>query len=132
MNELIIEASLDNMDAVQGFVGARIADCPVKIQNQIAIVVDEIFSNIANYAYNPEVGGAKVRIAVGDEIAIEFEDSGVAYDPLAKDDPDVTLSDEEREIGGLGLFMVKRMMDSVDYRRDGQKNILTIKKKLAR
>ncbi len=131
MNELIIEASLDNMDAVQDFISERIMDCPMKIQNQIGIVVDEIFSNIANYAYNPEVGGAVVRIAVGDEITIEFEDTGVAYDPLGAETPDITLSDEEREIGGLGLFMVKKMMDSVEYKRRGNKNILTIKKKLA-
>ncbi len=130
MNELIIEATIENMDAVQDFISERIADCPMKIQNQIGIVVDEIFSNIANYAYNPEVGGATVRIAVADDITIEFEDSGVAYDPLTSAAPDVTLSDEEREIGGLGLFMVKKMMDSVEYRRDGHKNILTIKKKL--
>ena len=131
MNELIIEASLDNMDAVQDFISERIMDCSMKIQNQIGIVVDEIFSNIANYAYNPEVGGAVVRIAVGEEITIEFEDSGIAYDPLSAETPDITLSDEEREIGGLGLFMVKKMMDSVEYKRRGNKNILTIKKKLA-
>lgn len=131
MNELIIEATLENMDTVQEFIGERIADCPMKIQNQIGIVVDEIFSNIARYAYNPKVGGATVRIAVSDVITIEFEDSGIAYDPLSGDEPDVTLSDEDREIGGLGLFMVKKLMDSVEYRRDGSKNILTIKKKLA-
>ncbi len=95
-----------------------------------SVAVDEIFSNIARYAYNPETGGATVRVAVGEDVTIEFEDSGVAYDPLAADDPDVTLSAEEREIGGLGLFMVKKMMDAVKYRRDGNKNILTIKKKL--
>ena len=102
----------------------------MKIQNQIRIVVDEVFSNIARYAYHPEVGGATVRIAVDDDITIEFEDSGVAYDPLAKEDPDVSLSAEEREIGGLGLFLVKNLMDSVEYRREGNKNILRIKKSL--
>ena len=130
MNELIIEATLENMEAVQEFIGERVADCPMKVQNQIAIVVDEIFSNIANYAYNPKVGGAKVRVAVGEDITIEFEDTGTAYDPLTAKTPDITLSEEEREIGGLGLFMVKKMMDSVEYRRDGHRNILTIKKKL--
>ncbi len=130
MNELIVEASLDNMEAVQDFVSEYLDDCSMKVQNQIGIVVDEIFSNIANYAYNPEVGGAKVRISVGDDITIEFEDSGVAYNPLTAKTPDITLSEDEREIGGLGLFMVEKMMDSVEYRRDGNKNILTIKKKL--
>jgi len=130
MDELIIEAKLENMDTVLDFISEKIEDCPKKIQNQIRIVVDEVFSNIARYAYQPKVGGAVVRIAVDDDVIIEFEDSGVAYDPLAKEDPDISLSAEEREIGGLGLFMVKNLMDSVEYRRAGNKNVLTIRKNL--
>ena len=103
----------------------------MKTQNQIRIAVDEIFSNIARYAYNPGVGGATVRIAVDDDITIEFEDSGAAYDPLDNEAPDISLSAEEREIGGLGLFMVKNLMDSVEYRRAGTKNILTIRKRVS-
>ena len=94
-------------------------------------IVDEIFSNIARYAYHPEVDGAVVRIAVGDDVVIEFEDSGTPYDPLTKEDPDVSLSAQDREVGGLGLFMVKNLMDSVEYRREENRNILTIKKRLA-
>ena len=131
MDELIIEAKIENLDSVLDFINEKIEDCSVKIQNQIRIAVDEIFSNIARYAYHPEVGGAAVRIVAGDDVIIEFEDSGVPYDPLEKDDPDISLSAEEREIGGLGLFMVKNLMDSVEYRRDGNRNILTIKKRLA-
>jgi len=131
MNEFYIEAKLENVDAVMEFIGERIKDCPTKIQSQIEIAVDEIFSNIARYAYNPDVGSATVRIAVGDDITIEFEDSGAAYDPLSRDDPDTTLSAEQRKIGGLGVFMVKNIMDSADYRREGNKNILTIKKELS-
>jgi anti-sigma regulatory factor (Ser/Thr protein kinase) len=132
MNELILEARMENMEAVQDFVSARIADCPLKVQNQIGIAVDEIFSNIARYAYRPGVGGATVRIAVEDTITIEFEDSGEAFDPLSLADPDITLSAEERKIGGLGLFLVKNLMDSIAYRRVGKKNILTLQKRLAR
>lgn len=131
MNELIIEAKLDNMESVLDFINERLTDTSPKLRNQIGIAVDEIFSNIARYAYHPEVGGAAVRIAVGEDVTIEFEDSGIAYDPLSAEPPDITLSAEEREIGGLGLFMVKNMMDSVDYRREGSKNILTIKKKIS-
>ncbi len=130
MNELIIEASLENTNTVQDFISGRTRDCPVKIRSQIGIVVDEIFSNIARYAYSPDTGGAAVRIAVDEYVTIEFEDSGVAYNPLSSETPDISLSAEEREIGGLGLFIVKNIMDSVEYRRDGNKNILTIKKKL--
>ena len=127
MNELIIDANLDNMEAVLDFVSERIEACPPKVQNKIAIAVDEIFSNIARYAYHPSAGGVAVRIAVDDNITIEFEDSGRPYNPLTADDPDITLSAEERNIGGLGIFMVKKIMESVDYRREGDKNILTIK-----
>ena len=130
MNELIIEARMENMGTVQDFINEKIEDCAMKIQTQIRIAVDEIFSNIVRYAYHPGIGGAVVRIVAGDDVVIEFEDSGTAYDPLAREDPDITLSAEEREVGGLGLFMVKNLMDSVEYRRDGNKNILTIKKRL--
>jgi len=129
MEELFIEADVDNMDAVLDFVGSRLEDCHPKVRNQIAMAVDEVFSNIARYAYCPKRGGAKVRIAVDDDITVEFEDSGVPYNPLFAEAPDTSLSAEEREVGGLGIFMVKNIMDSVEYRRDGNKNILTVKKK---
>jgi anti-sigma regulatory factor (Ser/Thr protein kinase) len=128
MNELFIEAALENMDTVMDFINKHIEDYPPKIQNQIGVAVDEIFSNIANYAYNPATGGAAVRIEAGEDIKIEFEDSGAPYNPLTAPAPDISLPAEEREIGGLGIFMVKNIMDSVEYRREGNKNILTIKK----
>ncbi|MDR0443177.1 MAG: ATP-binding protein [Treponema sp.] len=129
-NELSIEAKPENMDTVLDFINEHLGDCPSKVRNQIGIAVDEIFSNIARYAYHPDVGGAVVRITVDNNITIEFEDNGIAYNPLSADDPDVSLSAEEREIGGLGVFMVKKIMDSVEYRREDNKNILTIKKKV--
>ena len=128
MNELTIEAIVENTDAVLDFVRTRIGDCSPKTKNKMAIAVDEIFSNIARYAYHPEASEVTIRVTAGDTITIEFEDSGAAYDPLAKDDPDISLSAEERDIGGLGIFMVKNIMDSVAYRRERNKNILTIKK----
>ena len=131
MYELIIEAKLENMDTVLNFVSEHVGSCPPKIRNHIGIAVDEIFSNIARYAYHPETGGAAVRITVDEHVIIEFEDSGIAYDPLCADAPDTTLSAEEREAGGLGIFLVKHIMDSVEYRREGNKNILIIKKKIA-
>ena len=129
MNELFIEAKLENVEVVMDFINKRLGDCPSKTKSQIEIAVDEIFSNIARYAYSPGVGGAVVRIAVDGDITIEFEDSGVMYDPLSKQDPDTTLSAQERKIGGLGVFLVKNIMDSVEYRREGDKNILTVRKK---
>lgn len=128
MKELVIEAKAENLERVQAFVRAALDNCPRKVQNQIAISVDEIFSNIASYAYANGIGDAIVRVKVDNDVSIEFEDSGMAYNPLAKDDPDTTLDTDAREVGGLGIFMVKNLMDSVAYERKDNKNILTIKK----
>ncbi|MCL1893248.1 MAG: SpoIIE family protein phosphatase [Holophagaceae bacterium] len=129
MSELSIPATLENTDAVIEFLGEQLGNCPPKIRHQIEIAAEEIFTNIARYAYHPLSGNAVVRVAVGEDAMIEFEDTGAQYDPLAKDDPDVSPT-AEREVGGLGIFMVKNIMDSVDYRHQGNKNILTIKKRL--
>lgn len=136
MRELDIEAKVENLSAVLAFVDEQLeaADCSMKIQMQIDIAVEEIFVNIANYAYKPEVGGATVRVEIQPDppaVDITFIDHGIPYDPLAKADPDVTLSAEERQIGGLGIFMVKKSMDDVKYEYIDGHNILTIKKGLA-
>ena len=130
MNELIIEAKIENMNAVQEFINTQIKDCSQSIQNQIGLVIDEIFSNIANYAYGTADGDALIRIVVDDDIILEFEDSGEPYNPLLNEDPDTTLDIDERAIGGLGFFLVKDTMDSVAYRHEGNKNILTIRKRI--
>ena len=135
MKELTIAAVIENIDAVTDFVNEQLEsyDCPMKAQMQIDIVIDEIFGNISHYAYTPAVGDATIRVEVAEDplcATITFIDSGVPYDPLAKADPDTTLSADEREIGGLGIFMVKKSMDEVTYEyKDGQ-NILKIKKNL--
>ena len=90
----------------------------MKAQMQIDIAIDELFGNIAHYAYNPEVGEATVRIEVIEDplaVVITFIDNGVPYDPLKREDPDTTLSAEEREIGGLGIYLVKKSMDEITY-----------------
>ena len=135
MKELTIAATVENIESVTDFVNEQLEalDCPMKAQMQIDIAIDEIFSNIAHYAYNPEIGQATVRVEVLENplaVTITFIDNGVPYDPLAKADPDTTLSAEERDIGGLGIYMVKKSMDDITYEyKDGQ-NILTIKKKI--
>ena len=135
MKELTIAATVENIETVTNFVNEQLEalDCPMKAQIQIDIAIDELFGNIAHYAYNPEIGKATVRVEVTEDplaVVITFIDNGVPYDPLAKEDPDTTLSAEEREIGGLGIYMVKKSMDDITYEyKDGQ-NILTIKKKL--
>ena len=136
MKELTLEATIENLGTVTRFVEEQLeeVDCPVKAQMQICLAIDELFGNIANYAYNPETGPATVRVEVTKEpleVAITFIDEGVPYDPLAKEDPDVTLSAEEREIGGLGIFLVKKSMDEVAYEYKNGRNILRIKKGLS-
>ena len=133
MKEMTLPAVVENIAQVTDFVNAQLEEigCPMKAQVQIDIAIDELFGNIAQYAYNPETGPATVRIEVSDapiSVTITFMDHGVPYDPLQKEDPDITLSAEERGSGGLGIFMVKKTMDEITYEyKDGQ-NILRIRK----
>jgi len=133
MKELTIAATVENIEAVTDFVNQQLEElaCPMKAQMQINIAIDELFSNIAHYSYNPEIGQATVRVEVMENplaVSITFIDNGVPFDPLSQEDPDLTLSAEERQIGGLGIFMVKKSMDEITYEyKDGQ-NILSIKK----
>ena len=135
MKEITLAATVENIETVTEFVNAQLEllDCPIKAQMQIDIAIDELFGNIAHYAYNTEVGSATVRVEVSEAplaVIITFIDNGVPYDPLGRDDPDITLSAEEREIGGLGIYMVKKSMDEITYEyKDGQ-NILKIKKNI--
>lgn len=136
MKELTIDATVENIAEVTAFVDSQLEDlgCPMKAQMQIDIAIDELFGNIAHYAYNPKVGPATVRVEVTKKplaVVITFIDNGVPYDPLTADEPDITLSAEEREIGGLGIYMVKKSMDDIVYEyKDGQ-NILKIRKNLS-
>ena len=135
MKELTIEAMPENVDKAVEFVDAQLEEygCGLNEQMAIDVAVDELFTNITSYAYNPETGYATVRVNVQKDplsVEITFIDNGKQYDPLAKEDPDTTLSVEERPIGGLGIFIVKKSMDSVDYEYKDGKNILTIKKKI--
>lgn len=133
MKELNISATVENIAAVTAFVDEQLEalDCPMKTQLQVDVAIDELFGNIAHYAYNPEVGAATVRVEVTEDplsVVITFIDNGVPYDPLAKADPDITLSAEERQIGGLGIYMVKKSMDDISYEYKNGQNILRIKK----
>ena len=132
-NELRIEADVKKLGAVQAFVSEQLekARCSMKAQLQIAVAVEEIFVNIAKYAYGSEKGEATVQVEISGEpacVTIRFLDQGVPFDPLAKEDPDVTLSAADRRIGGLGIFLVRKTMDEMGYEYRGGQNILWIKK----
>ena len=133
--DLKIPAEVEKLPEVLSFLEAHLeaADCSMKAQMQITVAAEEIFVNIASYAYAPGTGTATVRLEIsGDPKAavITFLDSGAPFDPLATEDPDVTLSAEERDIGGLGIYMTKKTMDEVRYEyKDGQ-NVLTLIKQI--
>lgn len=134
MKELTTTATIENIQTVTDFVNEQLEalDCPMKAMMQIDIAIDELFGNIAHYAYHPEVGSATVRVEVTEAplaVIITFIDNGVPYDPLAAEDPDITLSAEERTVGGLGIYMVKKSMDEISYEYKNGQNILTIKKR---
>lgn len=135
MVERIFDAKVENLQDVLAFVDEQLESlaCSLKLQMQIDIAVEEIFVNIAQYAYLKGTGKAKVSLTVLESprrFMITFTDSGIPYDPLAKPDPNIRLSAQERQIGGLGIYMVKKSMDDMRYeRRDGQ-NILTIVKNM--
>ncbi len=134
VEELVVESDNKQLPRVMEFIDDhfKAAGCPVKAIMQIDIAVEEIFSNIANYAYKPGVGEVSVHVDIpsgAKEGRITFTDTGAAYDPLAREDPDVTLSAEQREIGGLGIYMAKKSMDEMTYEYKDGKNILTMKKR---
>ena len=135
MKELTLEARVDSLPQVLAFVDEYLEslDCSMKVQMQIDVAVEEIYVNVASYAYAPETGNVTITLETADaprSVTITFTDSGVPYDPLAKEDPDVTLSAEERKIGGLGIYMVKKTMDSMTYEYKNKQNVLTITKNL--
>ena len=133
--EITVAATVENLEAVATFVDACLEEvgCSPRAQIQIDVAVDELFSNIAYYAYPQRTGEVTLRLAATEEppcAILTFIDSGVPYDPLSRADPDTTLSAEERQIGGLGIYMVKKSMDAVSYAYEDGKNILKITKRL--
>ena len=136
MKQLTVEALRENLPQVLGFIDAELegVGCPMKTQMQIDLAVEEIFVNIASYAYHPDTGEATVGIEIedGSAVSVVFTDSGIPYAPLSKADPDVTLSAEDRDIGGLGIFMTKKCMDDITYEYKNGMNVLCLKKEIGR
>lgn len=135
MKELTIDADLENIETVTAFVEGQLEGlgCPIKAQMQIDIAIDELFGNIAHYAYHPGTGPVTVRVETQEaprSVVVTFIDHGTPYDPLAKEDPDVSLPLEERKAGGLGIYMVKKIMDDIIYQYQDGQNILQIRKDL--
>ncbi len=131
--EFTIEAAVENLGAAQGFVEQQLeeAGCPLKMQMQISLAVEEIFVNVASYAYVPGTGMVTIGVELREEaprLTLRFSDSGRPFDPTAKLDPNLALSAEDRPIGGLGIYMTKKLMDEVHYEYRNAQNVLTMRK----
>ena len=130
---LTVTAKIENVERVTNFVNSELKrmGCSSRAMRQIDVALDELFANICSYAYGEDVGHATITVKeLPDENAVQItlEDAGIPFDPLSRTDPDVTLGVEDRKIGGLGIFMVKRMMNKVRYEYNNGKNTLTVVK----
>ena len=135
MSKLEVDAIVENLPQVLEFIDSKLEEleCSMKVQMQIDVSVEELFVNIANYAYKDSVGKAEIIFDVHENptnIEISLIDSGIPYNPLEKEDPDITLSAEDRAIGGLGIYMVKKNMDEVKYEYKEGQNITIISKSI--
>jgi sigma-B regulation protein RsbU (phosphoserine phosphatase) len=132
--EITLKASIDELEKLLDWMAYIFEDysCPRKICNQIAVITEEIFVNIAKYAYDEEGGNALVRVGrAGPVLVMQFVDTGKYFNPLEKIDPDINAPIEDRSIGGLGIYITKKWMDSIYYDRVDGENRLTIRKSIA-
>lgn len=135
MKEITLEATIENISKVTDFMDAFLEEhhCPLKSKLQIDIAIDELFGNIAHYAYGDQSGEATVCVEWNESnsyVTILFIDQGMPFNPLEIETPDLTLSAEERKLGGLGIHLVKKNMDEMEYQYLEGQNRLKIKKKI--
>ena len=135
MTQKTFPAKIEALSDVLGFVDQTLEgfECPMKVQMAVCVAIEEVFVNVAHYAYGGGEGDMTLGIGYDEssrEITFRMTDGGVPFDPLQKPDPDITLSAEDREIGGLGIFITKKTMDSVTYAYENGENVLTMKKHL--
>lgn len=133
---LVVDAVMENLDTVMDFVETQLMQesCPGKVIGQILVSLEELYVNVVNYAYDGSVGECEILTRIqpwesGKMLTLTIRDKGKPFNPLAKEDPDITLSADERQIGGLGIYMVKKSMDEVSYENNAGYNSLTIVKK---
>ena len=133
MEKITVDAVLENLQTVIDFATEKLEerDCSMKVIMQTELVIEEIFVNISNYAYHPEIGSATFCMEFEENpsaVLMTFIDRGRPYNPLEAEAPDTTLAIEERDVGGLGIFLVKKNVDEISYEYTDGKNILHMKK----
>lgn len=129
--ELRIDAKVSNLNQVTDFINSYLEEneASLKVINQLDIAIEELFVNICNYAYLDSEGEALINISIEDNIAsISLIDNGIPFNPLEASEPDINLPANQRRVGGLGIFMVKKMVDVLSYEYKNKQNILTLKK----
>lgn len=135
MNKLTVPAKIENLQKVMNFLGDQLdsVDYIMKARLQLELSIEEVYVNIVNYAYGSEEGKVIICCNVDEsplKVTMQFIDYGKPYNPLENEDPDISLNAEEKEIGGLGIFLIKKNVDDISYKYCDGKNILTIQKKL--
>ena len=133
--ERVFPAKENALSDVIGFVEETLdgIGCPMKTATALCVAIEEVFVNVARYAYGGNEGDVKLQIDLSEKdstVIFRISDKGVPFNPLKKPDPDITLTAEEREIGGLGIFITKKTMDNVSYAYENGENILTMTKKI--
>ena len=137
MNKLTVDAKTENLHQIFDFLTGELEKlgCEKKTIRQCKLCAEEIFMNISSYAYHPEIGSVSITLdTVGSpypvKLIFSFSDTGKPFDPLSTDAPDINAPLDERQIGGLGIFLVTTTMDDVSYEYKDGKNVLTIVKKV--
>lgn len=133
MKRLTVHADIQNLSEIFEFIVEELPEDSQngKLQQDIELICEEIFVNICNYAYGDKTGMAEIETDISEgKLTIIFRDSGIPFNPLTRQNPDISLPPEERNIGGLGIYLVKRLADEVSYRYDENTNILTVVKKI--
>ena len=127
------EANESNLDKILDYVSAKFeeAGASPKVITELAIAVEEIYINVAHYAYKPDTGPATVKVDIDKENrvgTVTISDNGKPYNPLEREDPDITASAEDRPIGGLGILMTKKLVDEAEYEYKDNQNVMKLKK----
>lgn len=130
-SSITVKASLENLERINSFIllwTKKIGLSPGS-ENQLLLAVEEACVNVAKYAYPEFTGPVTIDCRLdGGRLILQIRDEGVPFNPLKTPEPDLALSLEEREVGGLGIFFIRRLVDKVEYRREGKFNVLTLSK----